>query len=248
MKLFLLPISIAVLGVGWWIWSVDGTRIASQEGVPLEFGRLLAPSSAPSVVRDQLPALPSEPSEALGGSPVTERRVLVDDLVAMATPRPEPGEYEQPLIKETYGDNRPCFEAEQVQDEDGIWRLHGNWLSWYENGQLQERGQYENQLETGRWEWWHDNGFRAAFGQFEAGKRIGAWSLYYENGVKMADASYAEGAGQGPWILYYDDGSRWAQGNYIDGEIAGYWTIWDEFGEVNPERSGVYEAGARVSP
>lgn len=248
MKIFLLSIPIAILLVGYWIWRDDGSRIVGHGAAPLELERPLAPGATPSTERDQLPVLPLESGGTLDDPPASERKAVVDELVAKAAPRPEPGEYEQPLIKESYRNGSPSFEAEQVKGVGGIWRLHGKWLSWYENGQLQERGQYENHLETGQWEWWHENGLRAALGEFEAGKRIGDWTLYYENGVKMADANYAEGVGEGPWILYYDDGSKWAQGNYIDGEIAGYWTIWDEFGEVNPERTGVYEAGDRVSP
>jgi antitoxin component YwqK of YwqJK toxin-antitoxin module len=170
-----------------------------------------------------------------------------DVLLETSPPRPEPGRFETPFLQERHPDGELCFEAQQAKDPSGIWLLHGGWTSWYENGQIQEKGWYDMNRETGQWHWWDENGQEVARGSFVAGKRDGPWTFWYSNGVKQADANYADGKGMGLWTLYHDDGQKNAQGQFIDGEIAGYWKIWDEFGELNPERTGFYEAGELVS-
>ena len=170
-----------------------------------------------------------------------------DELFAGSPERPEPGALDGPLVKLAYDDGAPCFEAEQIQDFAGTWVLHGRWTSWFENGQVQEQGWYDQHREAGDWQWWDDNGQRIAQGTFQEGRREGAWTFWYSNGVKQMDARYAGGEGQGLWTLYYDDGQKWAEGQYVEGEISGFWTIWDEFGELNPERTGVYDKGKRIS-
>lgn len=256
MKLLLGLLVIALTSLAC-VW-VFGDSDESFRGVASDLPALTVGDRTPSVPVEQvnrdLPAVtPREGGEGNGAhsksrsSSGSNSRTPIE-AIGDGPERPEPNQYEGPLIAESFDDGMPYFEAEQVLGEDGTWRLHGRWTSWYENGQMQEQGQYADHLETGEWIWWYENGNRAAHGQFLAGNREGAWTLFHENGVKMADANYLDGDGDGPWILYYEDGSKWAQGNYIDGEIAGYWTIWDEFGEVNPERSGIYEGGKRISP
>lgn len=196
--------------------------------------------------------------ESLGGesgigaedSPPSGRRralaELADRFDELPLP-PEPGDYDGALVREFTADGRPLFEVEQSQREDGVWVADGSWTSWHENGQVLEVGQYAMGVETGDWSWFDDNGQRIAMGSFVDGEREGAWTFWYSGGVKQMDARYEGGQGAGNWALYYEDGSPWAEGRYADGEISGYWTIWDEFGAVNPERTGFYEHGQRVS-
>ena len=170
-----------------------------------------------------------------------------DELFADSPAPPAPGEYDGELILELGEDGLPLFEAQQSQREDGVWVVDGRWTSWHENGQVREVGEYSMGAEVGDWSWFDDNGQRIAVGTFVDGQREGAWTFWYSGGTKQMDARYEGGQGAGNWVLYYEDGSPWAEGSYVDGEISGYWTIWDEFGAVNPERSGVYEHGERVS-
>ena len=37
-------------------------------------------------------------------------------------------------------------------------RKQGQWESYHDNGQLEQRGTYENDLANGLLEWFHDNG------------------------------------------------------------------------------------------
>ncbi len=170
-----------------------------------------------------------------------------DELFADSPSPPEPGTYDGEFIRDFYDNGNLLFEAQQTLRHDGIWVVDGLWTSWHENGQKQESGSYAKEVEVGDWKWWDENGQLIALGNFVEGKREGAWTFWYSNGIKQMDARYEGGVGSGNWTLYFDDGSRWAQGQYSDGEISGYWTIWDEFGEVNLERSGMYEHGVRVS-
>lgn len=221
-------------------------RIASGQGIPGPVGETDPEVFEEGEDRDS-EATGGTARQALGpgGEPVVEGDR--DELFADSPQRPEPGAFDGPLVREFFADGAPCFEAEQVWDPEGIWVLHGQWTSWFENGQLQEQGYYDHHRETGDWQWWDDNGQQVAQGSFHEGQREGVWTFWYSNGIKQMDARYTSGQGQGLWTLYYDNGQKWAEGQYLEGEIAGYWTIWDEFGAINPERSGVYEKGKRIS-
>jgi len=243
----------------WWAWPESAeaeTRNALVAGLgaaPEEAVQPLDLPDAPTL--DDLDAL-------IGRDPVTPERVDLtgeEDVDSQPSrgPRsqgigefpakPEPGVYDGPQIDEAYESGVPYFEAQQRQNEAGVWLLHGRWTAWHENGRVQESGWYEDHQESGDWKWWDENGQLIAEGTFIDGKREGIWNFWYEDGTRQMDARYSGGEGQGLWTLYFDNGSKCAEGQYVDGEISGYWTIWDEFGEVNYERTGTYEHGQRLS-
>ena len=228
------------------LWLTRGEGAVAPEEVEAAVG---PPASETETERAAAALEPGEPPVLPGPVIREERRVSLGELSLPENlpERPEPGEYEGELVRVTYDDGTPCFEAQQRQDSHGTWLLNGRWTSWHENGQVQEQGWYEDQREVGDWQWWDDNGQRIAAGQFVDGKREGDWAFWYSNGVRQIDAHYSDGLGTGYWTLYFDDGQKCAEGAFDGGEITGFWTIWDEFGAVNPERTGFYEHGVRVS-
>ena len=73
-------------------------------------------------------------------------------------------------------------------------RKNGEWLSYYENGQLKEKVNFKEGKPDGLWEWYHIDG-----------------QLFIK--INHKDGKY-DGLSQ--W--YYQSGQLWSVGNYKDGK------------------------------
>jgi antitoxin component YwqK of YwqJK toxin-antitoxin module len=71
----------------------------------------------------------------------------------------------------------------------------GCWKYFYDGGQLQCTGYYDNDLPIGTWQW------------------------FYENGLKKSEGTFIKGRREGKWIEYDDDGYPIRFINYFDDEV-----------------------------
>lgn len=127
----------------------------------------------------------------------------------------------------------------------------GEARSWWPNGTLGMVGRNEADQPVGVWQRWHPNGTRMLVGQFEAGTPVGEWRNWYENAALERVANYdLEGGATGEFLEWWPDGSRRlhaiAQGGdrkqvIFEGEVF----FWNEQGDLDAERSGVYKGGSR---
>lgn len=180
------------------------------------------------VAVDWKPRLDAERSHAW-----LERRRARDAEDALPVP---PEEVEPEPVNENWiGTELELANGEKV--------LHGDWVSYHDNGELDEQGAYDQGLEIGLWRWWYDNGAKKAVGNFVQGKREGPWSWWYDNGNSMMNGHYATGVGTGAWTLYHENGRIWGEGQYVNGEISGPWTFWTEDGSRDESRTGLYANG-----
>jgi len=69
----------------------------------------------------------------------------------------------------------------------------GCWKYFYDNGQLQCTGYYDNDLPVGKWQWFNENGTVKTDGVFLNGKREGKWIEYDEDGYLIRVSNYLEG-------------------------------------------------------
>ena len=76
--------------------------------------------------------------------------------------------------------------------------LHGYWESYYDNGQLDYKGNYVN------------------------GNRHGYWEDYYDNGQLSSKGNYLNGEQHGYWEDYYPNGQLWFKGYYDMGKQVDY--------------------------
>jgi antitoxin component YwqK of YwqJK toxin-antitoxin module len=83
---------------------------------------------------------------------------------------------------------------------------HGAWTAWFQSGQPQLEGNYENDLQVGQFTWWHSNGQRALQGEFARGKQVGKWTWWHANGQKKIEGEYANGNPSGRWTWWKEDG------------------------------------------
>lgn len=83
---------------------------------------------------------------------------------------------------------------------------HGEWTTWYPNGQEQLRGHFQNDKEDGVFVWWYPNGQKSAEGEYRAGQQQGTWVWWHTNGQKSSEGDYRDGDQIGRWTVWNDQG------------------------------------------
>ena len=69
----------------------------------------------------------------------------------------------------------------------------GCWKYYYDSGQLQCTGYYDNDLPLGKWQWFNKNGSLKTDGVFLKGRREGKWIEYDEDGYPIRVTNYIDG-------------------------------------------------------
>ena len=117
-------------------------------------------------------------------------------------------------------------------------------VEWYEDGQMESEGQYENGERTGQWVEWYKNGQMRYEGQYENGEETGRWVEWYKNGQMKYEGQYENGGETGRWVEWDEKGEMKYEGQYENGERTGRWVGWDESGQMRLE--GHYENGGET--
>jgi hypothetical protein len=98
-----------------------------------------------------------------------------------------------------------------------------------------------------RWGWW-------TYHYVVATSSIGPdgqtrWNFSSEPPLGLeAEGEYKANNPDGPWCFWHPNGQLRAQGSFVNGSVEGPWTFWSDTGVVDTARSGVYAAGALVTP
>lgn len=85
-------------------------------------------------------------------------------------------------------------------------KQHGEFIEYFQNGQISYKIFYKEGIEDGEWVW------------------------YTDGGTLIKRVNYNEGKLHGEWISYYDNGQVWLKGQYENGEEVGEWFAYDEEG------------------
>ena len=96
--------------------------------------------------------------------------------------------------------------ASQIHFQDD--QPEGLYVAWYEDGKVQERGEFHNGARTGRWLSVHRNGQRRSTGFYQADRPTGEWHYYYNSGQPAAVEKLQPGQ-PNALTLYNEDGSRY---------------------------------------
>lgn len=67
---------------------------------------------------------------------------------------------------------------------------HGYWKCHYEDGTLQEEGEYNKDQKTGHWKIYHTTGKVALEGNYKNGQEIGPWQVFDEEGNLIDTIEY----------------------------------------------------------
>lgn len=102
----------------------------------------------------------------------------------------------------------------------------GEYLYYYENGQIAEKGTYKNNQLNGAYKKWYDNGILKTDFAFKDGKVHGTFKNYNNEGVLLVEANYAEDASHGKCTLFNNNKTE-VVGQYNMGKTDGKWEVFE---------------------
>ncbi|MDX1959759.1 MAG: hypothetical protein SFU98_14380 [Leptospiraceae bacterium] len=92
---------------------------------------------------------------------------------------------------------------------------HGEYERFYEDGKLEEKGNFDSGKRTGAWKKYYRNTKLEFVGSYRNDKKIGNWIFYYPNGNEEMKEQYDETSKLTSRITYNLDGSK--NQTYISG-------------------------------
>ena len=110
----------------------------------------------------------------------------------------------------------------------------GEFLSYFENGQMEYKAYYKNNRLEGEYQSWYEDGTVKSEVMYKRGRRVDEAKYYFENGQLEAHYLFDTEAGVDSAYWYYEDGSREAIGtlisDYYDQAIR-YFEYWNDMGD-----------------
>lgn len=67
---------------------------------------------------------------------------------------------------------------------------NGNYIDWYDNGNMKDSGNFINGYKEGLWKSWYSNGLIESAGDYKTNKADGEWNWYRENGKQATKEIY----------------------------------------------------------
>jgi antitoxin component YwqK of YwqJK toxin-antitoxin module len=123
--------------------------------------------------------------------------------------------------RKTKSEGMYLLARQELSGKDDWWNLHlatfvkhgqderhGQWQSWYPNGQLQVRAAYDHDVPANQstWAWWYQNGQQAVEGHYRDGQQHGRWVWWHTNGQKKLEGEYVMSEPSDRWIWWKTDG------------------------------------------
>lgn len=84
---------------------------------------------------------------------------------------------------------------------------HGPYERYYSNGQLEEKGEYDQGFKSGKWEKFYPSGKLEYTGAYEKDNKIGSWKFYFPNGNLEAEENFSNKAEFLSRITYFPNGN-----------------------------------------
>ena len=128
------------------------------------------------------------------------------------------------------GEKNPKYEMDNLKlpirpvkgkgymDDNGL--KQGEWEGYYDNGELESKGNYKDDKKVGYWEhYYNGNGELSSKGNYKNDVKDGYWEGYYRNGKLEYKGNYKDGFKDGYWEGYYSNGQVLLlyKENYMDG-------------------------------
>jgi antitoxin component YwqK of YwqJK toxin-antitoxin module/CHAT domain-containing protein len=122
----------------------------------------------------------------------------------------------------------------------------GQWITYYENGNLLTKCDYKNGLKDGKWEWYNSQGVLEESGFYKNDKKIGDWMVLYDGAKSLMEKGSYDSSGKktGYWEFYYENGNKKSEGEFKNGSNHGNWKFYHDNGVVKTEGpclAGMYE-------
>ena len=85
-----------------------------------------------------------------------------------------------------YYDNGNIEIKGQMDDNINV----GKWQYFYESGEIESEGYFVNNQPEGKWVWYFRSGELKEEGEFKQGRRVGKWKNFDENGNVMQETEF----------------------------------------------------------
>jgi len=166
-----------------------------------------------------------EPKESAFGSLVTTTAVVTDVVMAVSgndinVPFPN---YDNKITTENtinnYISEQKNYASKAYNDMSERNEISLNLIS-------------EKELNIGHFEEYYEDGQLEIKGNYIDGKKDGLWEEYRENGQLRSKIVYNKGVKDGLWEQYHSNSQLWSKGHYKDGRMIGEWNYYDEIGEL----------------
>lgn len=139
-------------------------------------------------------------------------------------------------MRRTYHDPEKKNLKEVYQVKDTIRNiLHGRYISYYLNGNVESKGQFANNETVGVWEFFFETGKLKMRGILRQNSNYGLWEYFYESGQKSMDGTINGKNREGEWKSYYENGQLKEIGQYRNNKRVGLWKNYYEDGALKGE-------------
>lgn len=108
--------------------------------------------------------------------------------------------------------------------------LHGHYISYFLNGKVESKGQFNNDETSGVWEFFYETGSLKMRGILFKGANYGLWEYFFENGKKSMEGILYGRKREGEWKMYYENGQVRETGEYANNQRTGIWKSYFEDG------------------
>lgn len=85
---------------------------------------------------------------------------------------------------------------------------------FYENGQKEYSGTFNNNARTGKWIYWYENGNIWTTCEYQKGLKHGSSVIYFKNGRTKIMGAYQINKPFGKWVFYDEAGNVLKEVNY----------------------------------
>jgi antitoxin component YwqK of YwqJK toxin-antitoxin module len=142
----------------------------------------------------------------------------------------------QGVTRFTYHDAAKKNLKEIYQVRDTVTNtLHGRYISYYLNGNVESKGQFVNNETSGVWEFYYETGNLKMRGILRQNSNYGLWEYFYENGQKSMEGMINDKDKEGEWKIYYENGALKEVGEYKENKRSGFWKTYFEDGTLRGE-------------
>ena len=152
--------------------------------------------------------------------------------------------FSQGFSRQTFHDLDKKNLKEYYQVKDSIKNiLHGRYISYYLNGNVESKGQFTNNETTGVWEFFYETGNLKMRGILRQNANYGLWEYFYESGQKSMEGTINGKNREGEWKIFYENGQVKEIGEYRNNKRAGFWKSYFEDGVLRGEIDYVDDFG-----
>ena len=144
--------------------------------------------------------------------------------------------FSQGFTRQSFHDVEKTNLKEVYQVKDTVRNiLHGRYISYYLNGNVESKGQFTNNETTGVWEFFYETGNLKMRGILRQNANYGLWEYFYESGQKSMEGTINGKNRDGDWKMYYENGQVKEIGEYANSKRIGLWKAYFEDGVLRGE-------------